>query len=513
MTEGLGVDINMDINMDMDKTNINFKFDNTFAERLEGFYAPVTGDEVPAPRIIALNRPLAQSLGLDADALDTSDGAAILAGSVSPPGAAPLAQVYAGHQFGGFAPQLGDGRALLIGEVVDMSGVRKDIQLKGSGRTPFSRSGDGKAVLAPVLREYLIAEAMHALGVPTTRALAAVLTGEQIMREGWQPGAVLTRVAASHIRVGTLQYFAARGESEKVRQLADYAIARHYPDLEQDSTPYLALLGAVGERQAALVAKWMQVGFVHGVMNTDNMTLAGETIDYGPCAFIDGYDTNAVFSSIDYMGRYAYANQPIIAQWNLARLAETLIPLIDPDNSDHAIERATTVVEQFMTSYQRHWLEGMGRKFGLSDAQEQDRPLIETLLETLQQQNVDFTLFFRKLAALTAEVGNAENELTDLFEDSTSITPWLQRWRRRLAQDHSSDGRRRVAMDGINPLYIPRNYQVEQALQAAVNDNDFAPFEKLHTVLSTPFDEQPGMDAYSLPPPADFGHYRTFCGT
>lgn len=507
----------------MPSANINFNFDNSFARRLEGFYAPVTGDEVPAPRIIALNRPLARQLNLEPDALDSEDGAAIFAGSVSPDGASPLAQVYAGHQFGGFAPRLGDGRALLIGEVIDQSGQRRDIQLKGSGRTPFSRSGDGKAVLAPVLREYLMAEAMHALGIPTTRALAAVTTGERVMREGWQPGAVLTRVAASHIRVGTLQYFAARGENEKVRQLADYAISRHYPELTDDPAPYLKLIKAVGERQAMLLAKWMHVGFVHGVMNTDNMTLAGETIDYGPCAFIDNYDTGAVFSSIDYMGRYAYSNQPIAAQWNLARLAETLIPLIDPDDSDRAIELATAAVEQFMDSYDDRWLSGMRKKVGLVDVQSDDKNLVETLLETLQSEQVDFTLFFRELAKITAsdEAESDDVDVSDesqrallaLFDDPGRIEDWLQRWRQRLSSQPQSKKQRRESMDGVNPLYIPRNYQVENALQSAVQESDFAPFEKLHAVLATPFDEQPGMREFAAPPPPDFGHYRTFCGT
>jgi uncharacterized protein YdiU (UPF0061 family) len=325
-----------------------FQFDNTYARDLEGFYVPWKGAEVPAPRMIRFNRPLAEELGLDADALDTDAGAAIFAGHQAPEGAEPLAMAYAGHQFGGFSPQLGDGRALLLGEVIDRQGRRRDIHLKGSGRTPFSRGGDGKAVLGPVLREYIIGEAMHALGVPTTRALAAVATGEEIMRQdGPAPGAVLARVASSHLRVGTFQFFAARGETERLRQLADYAIARHYPDLAGQPDRYLGLLKAVRDRQAALIAQWMNFGFVHGVMNTDNMTISGETIDYGPCAFIDGYDPAMVFSSIDQHGRYAYGNQPKIAQWNLARLAETLLDLINPDDSDDAVKRASDVVNGF----------------------------------------------------------------------------------------------------------------------------------------------------------------------
>lgn len=367
-----------------------------------------------------------------------------------------------------------------------------------------------------MLREYLIAEAMHALGVPTTRALAAVLTGERIMREGWQPGAVLARVAASHIRVGTLQFFAARGESDKVAQLADYAIERHYPEIlkpeaaDKEASPYLGLLRAVGERHAALVAKWMQFGFVHGVMNTDNMTLSGETIDYGPCAFIDHYDPNSVYSSIDYMGRYAFANQPVVAQWNLARLAETLVPLIDPDDSDRAIELAMTELEAFMNHYDDHWLTGMRKKIGLATEQDVDLKLIQDLFDTLQEQKVDFTLFFRQLGECTR---TEDSTVRALFEDTALFESWLKRWRNRLDSESLSDEKRQALMNSVNPLYIPRNYQVENALQQAVNESDFSAFERLHSVLSLPFVEHKDMQAYAEPPPADFGHYRTFCGT
>ena len=341
-----------------------FAFDNTYARELEGFYVPWKAAQVARPRLVKLNRELAEELGLDAGALDSEEGARIFAGNETPEGAVPLAQAYAGHQFGGFSPQLGDGRALLLGEVIDRNGRRRDIQLKGSGPTPFSRNGDGRAALGPVLREYLIGEAMHALGIPTTRALAAVLTGEPVFRESALPGAVLTRVAASHIRVGTFQLFAARGEQTKVRRLADYVIDRHYPELKGHANPYLALLERVRDRQAELIASWMHVGFIHGVMNTDNMAISGETIDYGPCAFMDHYDPATVFSSIDTRGRYAYANQPKIAQWNLARLAETLVPLIDADEN-RAIARATEVVQAFPEIYERHWLKGMRAKLGL----------------------------------------------------------------------------------------------------------------------------------------------------
>jgi len=494
----------------MPETDIQFEFDNTFARRLDGCYATVQGDVVPEPELVALNRSLAEQLRLDADALDGLDGAAIFSGSVCPEGAAPLAQVYAGHQFGGFAPRLGDGRALLLGEVIDRDGERWDIQLKGSGRTPFSRSGDGKAVLGPVLREYLVAEAMHALGVPTTRALAAVVTGERIMRESWQPGAVLTRVASSHIRVGTLQYFAARGEVEQIRQLADYAIQRHYPHLQSHDSPYLGLIREVGVRQARLIARWMHVGFVHGVMNTDNMTLSGETIDYGPCAFVDFYDHNAVYSSIDYMGRYAYSNQPLIGQWNLARLAETLVPLIDPDDHERAIEMALPELEKFMELYEENWLQGMTQKIGLAKIEKGDAELVQDLLETLQGQEVDFTLFFRRLADVTVA---DPHPVSNLFIDSGASHEWLKRWHQRLQQDSQTQDERKKLMNGINPLYIPRNYQVEHALQSASNHAEFEPFRKLHRVLLAPYVEQQGMQQYAEPPPDDFGRYMTYCGT
>ena len=343
---------------------LNFAFDNTYRRSLEGFYAPWQAATVPAPKLIQLNRALAAELGLDADALASDAGAAIFAGNVVPLGAEPLAQAYAGHQFGGFVPQLGDGRALLLGEVIDRHGRRRDIQLKGSGRTPFSRGGDGKATLGPVLREYLLGEAMHALGIPTTRALAAVTTGEPVYRDQILPGAVLTRVAASHIRVGTFQFFAARGDTAKVRQLADYTIARHYPDVATAANPYLAFLDAVVNAQAALIARWMLVGFIHGVMNTDNMAVSGETIDYGPCAFMDRYHPQTVFSSIDRQGRYAYGNQPNIARWNLARLAETLLPLIHSDEKA-AIAAVSNAVNAFTDRYDTFWLEGMRAKLGM----------------------------------------------------------------------------------------------------------------------------------------------------
>ncbi len=482
-----------------------FNFDNTYARDLDGFYAPWTGDAVPAPKIIQLNHDLAVELGLDPDALDTDEGAAILAGSHAPDGAIPLAMAYAGHQFGGFSPQLGDGRAILLGEVIDTNGHRQDIHLKGSGRTPFSRGGDGKAVIGPVLREYLMGEAMHALSIPTTRALAAVTTGEDIMREGPKPGAVLARVASSHLRVGTFQFFAARGETEKVRQLADYAIARHYPDLADHDDRYIRFLRRVIEVQTKLVARWVLVGFIHGVMNTDNMTISGETIDYGPCAFLDSYGPDVVFSSIDHQGRYAYGNQPNIAQWNLARLAESLLDLINPDDTDDAIRQATNEINTVPALYQRAWLEGMREKLGILDTGESDLDLANDLFETMVGQSVDFTLLFRHLAtALRGEEGPARA----LFDDPSGFDAWMHRWTSGLKNpDASAD-----SMDKVNPIYIPRNHLVEEALTLA-QAGDMSAFNALSDVLKTPFERTEIHEKYANPAPDGFGPHKTFCGT
>ena len=486
-----------------------FAFDNTYARDLDGFYVPWKGDEVPAPRIVKFNHALADQLGLDVAALDSAAGAAIFAGAITPEGAAPLAMAYAGHQFGGFSPQLGDGRAILVGEVVDTTGQRRDIHLKGSGRTPFSRGGDGKAVIGPVLREYLMGEAMHALGIPTTRALAAVTTGEDILREGPKPGAVLARVASSHLRVGTFQYFAARGETGKVRQLADYAIARHYPDISDVPDRYLRLLDRVSRAQADLVAKWVLVGFVHGVMNTDNMTISGETIDYGPCAFMDIYDPGAVFSSIDRGGRYAYANQPNIAQWNLARLAETLLDLINPDDSDDAIRQATNTINAFPGLYQEAWLTGMKAKLGLSQNRPEDLDLANGLLEAMAGQNVDFTTLFRGLSDV---VRGAADDVRALFADPTDFDRWLGHWTKRLAVEPDLPDEIAARMDRVNPIYIPRNHMVEAALSAAQSGNMDA-FDTLSDVLADPFTQRDGLAHYARPAPDGFGPYKTFCGT
>lgn len=486
-----------------------FAVENTYARELEGFYVPWKAAQVARPRLVMFNRELAEELGLDAGALDSEEGARIFTGNETPEGALPLAQAYAGHQFGGFVPQLGDGRALLLGEVIDRNGRRRDIQLKGSGPTPFSRGGDGRAALGPVLREYLIGEAMHALGIPTTRALAAVLTGEPVFRESALPGAVLTRVAASHIRVGTFQFFAARGEQDRVRRLADYAIDRHYPELKGHANPYLGLLERVCDRQAALIAGWMHVGFIHGVMNTDNMAISGETIDYGPCAFMDHYDPATVFSSIDTQGRYAYGNQPRIAQWNLARLAETLLPLIDADGN-RAIARATEVVNAFPDQYERHWLKGMRAKLGLVSEDEADLNLVAGFLTAMGGRKVDYTLAFRYLA--DAALGQ-EEPVRALFADPSAYDLWSGHWRARLARETVAPWVRAQAMRRANPAFIPRNHRVEEALSAAVERGDYAPFETLLNILSRPFDDQPEFAAFAEPAPEGRGRYQTFCGT
>ena len=482
---------------------------NTYSELPGRFFAHVKPTLVPAPRMLKFNRPLAEALGFDADALDSAEGAAIFSGNTVLEGTHPIAMAYAGHQFGGFVPQLGDGRAILIGEVVDRNGIRRDIQLKGAGRTPYSRGGDGRAAVGPVLREYLVSEAMHALGIPTTRALAAVATGDAVHRETVLPGAVLTRVAASHIRVGTFQFFAALGDVEGLQALADYVIQRLYPELEGSNQPYLALLNAVADRQAALVARWMHVGFIHGVMNTDNSSISGETIDFGPCAFMDAYDPATVFSSIDRGGRYQYQNQPGIAQWNLARLAETLLPLIDED-SEKAVEAANQVVIDYASAFQQYWLAGLRLKIGLHTSEEADGDLIQALLSLMHQDAVDWTSAFR---ALGKSAGGDDTPFWSLFRDRAAVDGWLSDWRMRLAREAAFDDQRSVGMDGVNPIYIPRNHLVEEALAAAINEDDLGPFERLNAVLSTPYEAQAGADRYAEPAPGGQVPYRTFCGT
>lgn len=487
-----------------------FAFDNSYAGLPQRFFAAQVPTPVAEPWLIKLNEPLAAELGLDVETL-RRDGAAIFSGNLVPEGAQPLAMAYAGHQFGGFSPQLGDGRAILLGEVVDRSGRRFDIQLKGAGPTPFSRRGDGRAALGPVLREYMISEAMFALGIPATRALAAVTTGEPVYREEVLPGAVFTRVAASHIRVGTFQFFAARGDTDGVRALADYVIDRHYPTLKEADNPYLALFEAVSERQAALIARWLHVGFIHGVMNTDNMTISGETIDFGPCAFMDAYDPATVFSSIDQHGRYAYANQPAIGQWNLARLGETLLPLIDAE-PDGAVDKANGVIRAYGERFQAHWLAGMRAKIGLAGKEDGDLELVQALLSLMQAQGADFTLTFRRLSDLAGDEA-LETAFAASFREPDSCGTWLAQWRERLSRDRQSDGERAAAMRSVNPVFIPRNHRVEQAIEAAVENGDFSLFEALLRVLANPYDDQPDFAAYSEPPKPHERVLATFCGT
>jgi serine/tyrosine/threonine adenylyltransferase len=482
---------------------MHIPFDNSYARLPDRFHVRLDPAPVAAPKLIRVNAALAETLGIDPDELGGPAGVAMLAGNQVLPGAEPMALAYAGHQFGHFVPQLGDGRANLLGEVVGRDGIRRDIQLKGSGQTPFSRSGDGRAALGPVLREYLISEAMAALGVPTTRTLAAVTTGESVWRETRLPGAVLTRVAASHIRVGTFQYFAARGDEEGVRLLADHAIARHYPEAAEALNPYRAFLDGVIARQADLVAKWLLIGFIHGVMNTDNCSIAGETIDYGPCAFMDAYDPGTVFSSIDHQGRYAYANQPRIALWNLTRLAECLLPLLDGDET-----AATDTLATFAPRFQAAYFAGLRRKIGLLTEREGDDDLTQSLLKLMATDGADFTLTFRRLCD-AAEGPAGDAAVRALFNDVGAYDAWAARWRVRLAAEKQPAG----AMRAANPAFIPRNHLVEAALSAAVERSDFQPFEDLLAVLSRPFDDQPGLAHYATPPRDEERVLQTFCGT
>jgi serine/tyrosine/threonine adenylyltransferase len=490
---------------------VHFPFQNSYAALPANFFARVAPTPVASPRLIKLNRPLAVHLGLDPDLLDSPEGAEILSGKTLPDGADPIAMAYAGHQFGHFVPQLGDGRAILLGEVIDKDGVRRDIQLKGSGPTPFSRRGDGRAALGPVLREYIVSEAMAALGIPTTRSLAAVMSGESVMRETMLPGAVLTRVASSHIRVGTFQYFAARGETEAVRRLADHVIERHYPQLAGTERPYHALLAAVVGRQAELVARWLLVGFIHGVMNTDNTSISGETIDYGPCAFMDAYDPSTVFSSIDEMGRYAYANQPRVALWNLTRLGECLLPLL-ADDQEKAVAEAQEILNGFGDGFNAAYKAGLREKLGLFSEREDDQALAQALLDAMAKGQADFTLTFRRLSEAAGDP-SADGAVGQLFAEPALYDEWAAHWRQRTSLDPQSPAERRAAMRAVNPAFIPRNHRVEAVIQAAVASNDFGPFEELLTVLSKPYEDQPAFVAYADPPEPHQRVLQTFCGT
>lgn len=486
-------------------------FDNSYARLPERFFARVEPARFPAPRLIKLNDQLAEVLRLDVDWLKGEEGVTFLSGQTIAEGSQPVAMAYAGHQFGNFVPQLGDGRAILLGELLDRDGKRFDIQLKGAGRTPFSRGGDGRAALGPVLREYIVSEFMAAIGIPTTRSLAALATGEPVNRDRVLPGAVLVRVASSHIRVGTFQYFAARGDTEALKALADHVIARHYPEAADSDRPYLALLQGVIAAQAGLIARWLLVGFIHGVMNTDNMSIAGETIDYGPCAFMDNYDPATVYSSIDQFGRYAYGNQPQIGLWDLTRLAETLLPLLDADE-----KKAVTVAQEALAGFERQfnaaYHAGMMRKLGIFEPNDGDAATVNEILTALVDNQVDFTLFFRRLGG-AIEGGQGDEPVRSLFIDPTIGDAVLGRWRTRIAREPQGLAERRAAMDAVNPAYIPRNHRIEAVIKAAVDREDFTPFEELVSLLSRPFDPQPEFARYAEPPLEHERVHATFCGT
>jgi serine/tyrosine/threonine adenylyltransferase len=487
-----------------------FSFDNSYARDLDGMYLRVSPTHVEAPHMIVFNTALAEELGLEEGALE-KDLTAIFSGNLVPQGADPLSMAYAGHQFGHFVPQLGDGRAILLGEVIDRNGSRSDIQLKGAGPTPFSRRGDGRAALGPVLREYIVSEAMHALGIPATRALAAVLTGERVQRETGKPGAVFTRVAASHIRVGTFQFFAARGDMASVKRLADYAIDRHYPEVKGAERPYAAFLEAVMDRQARLIAHWMGVGFIHGVMNTDNMAISGETIDFGPCAFLDAYHPNKVFSSIDEHGRYAYSNQSVIAQWNLARLSETLLPLLDADEV-RSLELANEMIGSFPDRFERHWLDAMRKKLGLFSAEEGDEAFVKSWLTLLLDNNLDFTIAFRRLGGIQEGMEEKES-FRNLFTDIAAFDAWISGWQTRLAREPQPAAARSALMRQSNPARIPRNHRVEEAIRAAEDRGDFAPFHEMLAAVAAPYEDRAEFAKFELGPQEGEEVTRTFCGT
>jgi uncharacterized protein YdiU (UPF0061 family) len=480
-----------------------WRLDNSYTRLPQAFHVHLAPTPVRSAKLVVFNEPLAQSMGLDPEALKGENGADVFSGNHLPEGAASIAQAYAGHQFGHFT-MLGDGRAILLGEHVTPDGRRLDIQFKGSGKTPFSRRGDGRAALGPMLREYIISEALHALGIPTTRSLAVVTTGEPVFRETVLAGAMLTRVASSHIRVGTFEYAAARGAVEELRALADYTIHRHFPELAGTDTPYLSLLREVMSRQASLVTRWQMAGFIHGVMNTDNMALCGETIDYGPCAFMDAYDPATVFSSIDHHGRYAYGQQPKIAHWNLARFAETLLPLLH-DNQNEALTMANDAIAAFPDTFSRHWRAGMRAKLGLFNEESGDDSLVEDLLACMHRHGADFTNTFRDLSGDDVPAAS-------LFH-TADFTQWTTRWRDRLDRQPEPWEASQARMRENNPAVIPRNHRVEEALAAAVERNDLLPMEKLLDVLSSPFQEPPEDGGYHLPAPPSAEPYQTFCGT
>ncbi|WP_269617623.1 protein adenylyltransferase SelO [Zhongshania sp. BJYM1] len=491
-------------------------FDNSYVKQAERFYSPQEPATVATPKLVRINTVLAEELGIDPQWLASPEGIATMAGNHMPDGAEPIATVYAGHQFGGWNPQLGDGRAVLLGELIAKNGTRYDWQLKGSGRTPYSRGGDGKSPLGPVLREYILCEAMATLNVPTTRALGAVTTGELVFRDQALPGAVFSRVAQSHIRVGTMQYFAARQDTEALQSLSNYLIDRHFPDAAKASNPVLTMLNDIISRQATLIAKWQSIGFIHGVMNTDNMLLCGETIDYGPCAFMENYDPATVFSSIDHNGRYAYGNQPGIAHWNLAQLAQALLAILDnaPDATEEsAIALAQQALDAFPELFLKAYQAIIKDKLGLSSFSEQDDPLFQDLLTLMEQEKADFTLCFRRLAELADEGACINNSVHELFEFNGNFTPWLQQWRQRLIEDTQTPAQRQAQMFKANPVFIPRNHLVQEAIVAAERNSDFSAFNQLVDVLKTPHTFDPNKQRYALPAKPNERVLQTFCGT
>jgi uncharacterized protein YdiU (UPF0061 family) len=498
---------------------MKFPFDNTYARLPAPFFAAVKPTPVKAPKLVKVNAPLAELLGLDPAALSSDAGARIFSGNELPEGAEPIALAYAGHQFGGFVPRLGDGRAILLGEIVGKDGKRRDVQLKGAGRTPFSRGGDGRAAVGPVLREYVVSEAMAALGIPTTRALAAVTTGEHVAREGYPPGAIVTRVASSHMRVGTFQYLAALQDEASLVTLTKFAVERHYPESVAAENVALALLDGVMQRQGELVAAWMGVGFVHGVMNTDNSSISGETIDYGPCAFLDEYSPRKKFSSIDVGGRYAFGNQSTIALWNLARLAETLLPQF-AESEEESVQIATARLERFPAIFETARLSVMRAKLGLATSEDGDTRLVDVLLERMASSEVDWTVFFRQLSTVAFPAGTAtdeqskrNDEIASLFSNAGAFHDWAEEWRQRLARDDRSNEARAAAMKQANPAFIPRNHRIEEMIQAAATREDYAPFERLLSVLARPFDDQPEAADLATPPQVNERVRETFCGT
>jgi len=495
---------------------IKIPFNNSYARLSDDFYSKTNPTSVKHPGLIRFNQALADELGLTGIDPDDADALGMFSGNTIPEGAEPIAMAYAGHQFGGFSHQLGDGRAILLGEIIagntgSQDAIRYDIQLKGSGVTPWSRGGDGRSSLGPVLREYLVSEAMAKLGVPTTRALAAVTSGEEVARDKLLPGGILTRIAQGFVRVGTFEYFSARKNLAAITQLADYVIERHYPQAKQAENRYAAFLAEVTDRQAKLIAQWMHLGFIHGVMNTDNMSVAGETIDYGPCAFMDEFEFNRVYSSIDRNGRYAYNNQPKIGQWNLVRLAEAMLPLLG--EGEAAVTVAENILNGYTIRYKKYWLDGMRRKLGLSQSMDDDEALVLKLLETMENNQADFILTFFHLSQLSLIKSNQDELLRALFTKPDECDGWLKQWRERLLKESSEDAKRQAMMQAVNPAYIPRNHQIEAAIRAAEDHNDFSVFHDLHDVLQNPYEIQAGKDRYLLPPRLEEVVQQTFCGT